>query len=349
MAGPAKCGPASESCRQADEEGGSGGGPAGARARGRERSGPPTVTCPPPRQLPRRWLVRATGDIPQNHVTQVWTAVAEIVWTAAAGIDTPRQFSYACSVSDHQAKLQSLAKHWNQAQVRERIDLPNYMGGLCSALGVESPGPGGSGYEYEYRILSSGRGTRALRIDLFKTHSFMLEAKGQITSERKLQAAYEQLKGYARFLGNSTPPYALALAVAQQVTIWEAERGRLSQFSARRTISLRTLHDSPANIDLLLSILGTQRHSPHPLAQAVEPPRSLRTVGDLSDDELETLALEMDLEHQRALRGPTLGFVGFEKNTLLWEIDSELARRGLPPRPSQRSLLTKLHVWWKRK
>ena len=267
----------------------------------------------------------------------------------AAGIDTPWQVSYVCAMSDLQVRLQSLAKQWNQARVRERIDFPNYMGALCSALGIESPGPGGSNYEYEYRIAPSGRGPKAKRIDLFKMHSYMLEAKGQIVSERQLSAAYEQLEGYARFLGNSTPPYALVLAVAQQITIWETDRGRISGFSARRIIPLQTLHTNPANVDLLLSILGTQRCSPYPLTPAEESPGTLRTGGDLSDDELETLALEMDLEEQRALRESTFGFIGFEKKTLLWQIDRELARRGLLPRPSQRSLLNKLHVWWNRK
>ena len=252
-------------------------------------------------------------------------------------------------MSNIQTRLQSLAKQWNQAPIRERIDLQNYMSALCAALEIEPPGPGGSGYEYEYRILSSGSGAKSLRIDLYRTQSYMLEAKGQINTEPKLRAAYKQLQGYARHLGNGAPPYALALAVAQQITVWETRNGRLSDFSAKRTISLRTLHANPSDTDLLLSIMGGQRRKPVPLAPEEESPRPYKTVDELSDSELETVALEMDLEQQRALRGPTLGLVGFEKNTLLWLIDRELARRGLLPRPSERSLLTKLGVWWKRK
>ncbi len=247
-------------------------------------------------------------------------------------------------MSNIQVRLQSLAEQWNQAQIRERIDLQNYMGALCVALGIEPPGPGGSGYEYEYRIVSSGRGAKSLRIDLYKTHAYLLEAKGQIDTESKMQAAYMQLQRYARFIGNSAPPYALALAVAKQITIWETKMGRISDFSARRTISLRTLHASPSDTELLLSILGGQGRKP-----AEASPRPHMTVDELSDDELETMALEMDLMEQRALRGPRFSLVGFEETTLLWEIDRELARRGLLPRPSQRSLFTKLGVWWKRK
>jgi len=49
-------------------------------------------------------------------------------------------------------RLAALAERWANAPASERANAQVYLIELCEALGVERPGPAGSGYQFELPI-----------------------------------------------------------------------------------------------------------------------------------------------------------------------------------------------------
>jgi hypothetical protein len=50
------------------------------------------------------------------------------------------------------AALRTLADRWANAKAAERANFQPYLIELCEALGVERPGPAGSGYQFELPV-----------------------------------------------------------------------------------------------------------------------------------------------------------------------------------------------------
>ena len=55
--------------------------------------------------------------------------------------------------------LKRLAEKWAAVPAAERANFQSYVRELCEALGVEPPGPGGSGYEFEFPVHTTDRRT----------------------------------------------------------------------------------------------------------------------------------------------------------------------------------------------
>lgn len=157
-------------------------------------------------------------------------------------------------------KLRDLAEKWADVPAGEFANAQMYLGELATALGVEPPQPKGSGYEYEFYVLSTDRKSgkeSKQRIDLYKKDHFILEAKhvdGTRSAESVLRAAYAQAKGYASDVPHAPPPYLMVVDVGRTLMVWDRWSGTYGGFNLARRIDLRTLADRPEEIDFLRAV-----------------------------------------------------------------------------------------------
>jgi len=77
--------------------------------------------------------------------------------------------------------LRALAEKWEGARAAERANFQPYLIGLCHALGVEPPGPAGSGYQFELPVKVSTRdGVEVSNfLDRHRWDFFVIEAKDE--------------------------------------------------------------------------------------------------------------------------------------------------------------------------
>lgn len=81
------------------------------------------------------------------------------------------------TISDNVAvALAALAERWRGAQASERANFPVYIAEFTAALGVDAPGPAGSGYQLEYpvRVVTPTGDETTHRIDLYKRGHFVM-------------------------------------------------------------------------------------------------------------------------------------------------------------------------------
>jgi len=154
--------------------------------------------------------------------------------------------------------LSQLADRWKDAPAAERANAQSYLIELCHALGVEPPGPSGSGYEFEYAIPITERdGTETTNyVDCWKDGHFALEAKhldSRESEDIKLRRAFGQAKTYVNSLPQR-PPYLLVLDVGRTLLVWDGWSGDFGGFSAHRRIDLITLESRPDDGALLRDI-----------------------------------------------------------------------------------------------
>jgi hypothetical protein len=173
------------------------------------------------------------------------------------------------------AALRELVGEWKDAKRRERSNYQLYLGGLCAALGVGGPRPAGSGYEYELpvKVVERDGKDRTNFVDLFKRDHFLLEAKDKEaghSDEVMLRKAYGQARSYVTHLPGNTPPYIMVLDIARTLLVWDRWQGGFGGFGASRRIDLPTLHERPADVELLRDIWEhPAARDPRARAQAV--------------------------------------------------------------------------------
>src|SRR5690606_21877944 len=114
--------------------------------------------------------------------------------------------------------LKSLAARWADVPAGERANAQLYLSELTAALGVESPRPRGSGYEFEYPVKVVSRDGRESTnfIDLYREGCFVLEAKdmaGEGSDDARLRRAFGQALSYANAVPGGPPPYLIVLDV----------------------------------------------------------------------------------------------------------------------------------------
>lgn len=156
-------------------------------------------------------------------------------------------------------RLAELAERWSGARSSERANAQSYLIELCEALGVERPGPAGTGYQFELPVrVVHADGTEATNfVDAYKRGCFLLEAKDEEpgrSTDVLLRKAFGQARSYVSHLPGALPPYLLVLDVAKTLLVWDRWTGSYGGFNAARRIDLPTLADRPDDVALLRDI-----------------------------------------------------------------------------------------------
>lgn len=171
--------------------------------------------------------------------------------------------------------LRALREKWADAKPAERANAQSYLRDLCEALGVPTPLPAGSGYEFEFAVkLVTRDGTEVQGfVDLYKRDHFVLEAKDADgpASDLALRKAYGQARQYAMHdPSGAAPPYLLVLDVAKTLIVWHRWGGTYQGFAAGHRIDLATLDQRTTDIELLRDIwTAPAKRDPRLHAQAV--------------------------------------------------------------------------------
>ncbi len=179
------------------------------------------------------------------------------------------------SATSPEIALRALRDRWADTKAAERANAQSYLRELCEALGVPSPQPAGSGYEFELPVkLITRDGTEANGfIDCYKAGHFILEAKDVQggASDVALRRAYGQARQYAAHdPSGMAPPYLLVLDVAKTLLVYHRWGGTYQGFAAGHRIDLATLDQRRADIDLLRDIwTAPTKRDPRQHAQAV--------------------------------------------------------------------------------
>lgn len=156
-------------------------------------------------------------------------------------------------------RLAELAERWASARASERANAQSYLIELTEALGVERPGPAGTGYQFELPIRMVHRdGTESTGFaDLYKEGCFLLEAKDEEegrSTDLLLRRAFGQARGYVSYLPGELPPYILVLDVGRSLTVWDRWSGSYGGYNAGYRIDLTRLADRPEDVALLQDI-----------------------------------------------------------------------------------------------
>lgn len=171
--------------------------------------------------------------------------------------------------------LRALREKWADAKPAERANAQSYLRDLCEALGVPTPLPAGSGYEFEFAVkLVTRDGTEVQGfVDLYRRDHFVLEAKDADgpASDLALRKAYGQARQYAMHdPSGAAPPYLLVLDVAKTLIVWHRWGGTYQGFAAGHRIDLATLDQRTTDIELLRDIwTAPAKRDPRLHAQAV--------------------------------------------------------------------------------
>ncbi|WP_439643993.1 class I SAM-dependent DNA methyltransferase [Gemmatimonas sp.] len=179
------------------------------------------------------------------------------------------------SATSPEITLRALRDRWADTKAAERANAQSYLRELCEALGVPTPQPAGSGYEFELPVkLITRDGTEANGfIDCYKAGHFILEAKDVAggASDVALRRAYGQARQYAAHdPSGSAPPYLLVLDVAKTLLVYHRWGGTYQGFAAGHRIDLASLDQRRADIDLLRDIwTAPAKRDPRQHAQAV--------------------------------------------------------------------------------
>ncbi len=175
--------------------------------------------------------------------------------------------------------LKSLAARWADVPAGERANAQLYLAQLTAALGVESPRPRGSGYEFEYPVKVVSRDGRESTnfIDLYREGCFVLEAKdmdGEGSDDARLRRAFGQALSYANAVPGGPPPYLIVLDVGRTLLLWDRWEGSFGGFNLAQRIHLPTLADRPEDIALLRDV-WMRPHARDPRARAAAVTREV--------------------------------------------------------------------------
>lgn len=175
--------------------------------------------------------------------------------------------------------LKSLATRWADVPAGERANAQLYLSQLTAALGVESPRPRGSGYEFEYPVKVVSRDGRESTnfIDLYREGCFVLEAKdmaGEGSDDARLRRAFGQALSYANAVPGGPPPYLIVLDVGRTLLLWDRWEGSFGGFNLAQRIHLPTLAERPEDIALLRDV-WLRPHARDPRARAAAVTREV--------------------------------------------------------------------------
>jgi hypothetical protein len=179
------------------------------------------------------------------------------------------------SATSPEIALRALRDRWVATKAAERANAQSYIRELCEALGVPTPLPAGTGYEFELPVkLVTRDGTETQGfVDCYKARHFILEAKDVDggASDVALRRAYGQARQYAAHdPSGMAPPYLLVLDVAKTLLVYHRWGGTFQGFAAGHRIDLATLDQRRADIDLLRDIwTAPAKRDPRQHAQAV--------------------------------------------------------------------------------
>ncbi len=143
---------------------------------------------------------------------------------------------------------------------------------LCEALGVERPGPAGSGYQFELPVKVITRDGLEVSnfLDCHRTGFFAIEAKDEEpgrSTELLLRKAFGQLRHYASHAPGGLPPYLIVMDVARTAIVWDRWNGSYGDWQAGRRIDLAKLADREDDVRFLHAI-WTDPESLNPRARA---------------------------------------------------------------------------------
>jgi hypothetical protein len=155
--------------------------------------------------------------------------------------------------------LRALADKWAYAEASERANFAPYLIDLCKALGVEGPGPAGSGYQLELtiKVITKDGVEVANFIDCWRRDFFAIEAKDQEpgrSSDLLLRRAFGQVRNYVTYAPGGMPPYVMVMDVARTLIVWDRWNGNYGDWQAGRRIDLTKLHERPEDARLLHAI-----------------------------------------------------------------------------------------------
>jgi hypothetical protein len=155
--------------------------------------------------------------------------------------------------------LRALAEKWAGARAAERANFQPYLIGLCQALGVEPPGPAGSGYQFELpvKVITRDGVEVSNFLDCHRRDFFAIEAKDEEpgkSSDMLLRRAFGQLRHYASHAPGGLPPYLIVMDVARTAIVWDRWDGGYGDWQAGRRIDLTRLHERPDEVAFLRAI-----------------------------------------------------------------------------------------------
>lgn len=156
-------------------------------------------------------------------------------------------------------KLRDLNDRWAEVPAGERANAQLYLSQLTEALGVETPRPRGSGYEFEFPVKVVSRDGRESTnfIDLYREGCFVLEAKdivGEGSDEARLRRAFGQALSYANAFPGGPPPYLIVLDVGRTLLLWARWWGSFGGFNLAHRIHLPSLAERPDDIAVTKSL-----------------------------------------------------------------------------------------------
>lgn len=171
--------------------------------------------------------------------------------------------------------LVTLAERWSGARAAERANFQPYLIELCEALGVERPGPAGSGYEFELpvKVITRDGVEVSNFIDCYRANYFAIEAKDEEpgrSTELLLRRAFGQLRHYASHAPGGLPPYLIVMDVARSAIVWDRWNGNYGDWQAGRRVDLARLADHEDDARFLHAIwTDPESLNPRSRAQAV--------------------------------------------------------------------------------
>ena len=168
--------------------------------------------------------------------------------------------------------LKVLAERWAGAEAAERANFQSYLIELCEALGVERPGPAGSGYQFELTIKVITRdGTEVPNfLDCYRRDFFAIEAKDEEpgrSTDLLLRRAFGQVRNYVTYAPGGMPPFVMVMDVARSLIVWDRWDGNYGDWQAGRRIDLTRRHENENNARFLRTI-WTDPESLNPRARA---------------------------------------------------------------------------------
>lgn len=168
--------------------------------------------------------------------------------------------------------LTALAERWGEAQAGERANFHSYLIELCEALGVERPGPRGSGYEFELpvKVITRDGVETTNFLDCFRRDHFAIEAKDEEAgraTELLLRKAFGQVRNYVTYAPGGMPPFIMVMDVAKTLIVWDRWSGNYGDWHAGRRIDLRKLHERSDDVAFLRTI-WSDPHSLDPRARS---------------------------------------------------------------------------------
>lgn len=164
---------------------------------------------------------------------------------------------------------------WKGSAGDERANKDSFLRDFCEALGLDSPGPKDTSPDYcfekEIRLTHGDGTTTTGFMDLYRTGSFVLEAKqggrpgspnarGTRSHDRYMERAFGQVVRYVQALPKR-PPFVITCDIGHVFEVWEGFSGDFGGYARRQTFRMddllkeevqayfRAIWDDPQSLD----------------------------------------------------------------------------------------------------